>query len=142
MAFIWNFLFQVLSGSSCGTGVRILLFPQQNPFVVVDCTVGNVGQIAALYADGMYFGHFVCNGTQGRNGTEGNSFIIHVESGHNHTDAVIGQFVADFRQSFVKELGFIDAYHVNLGSEKQDACRRVNRSRRNGIVVVRHHFFF
>ena len=62
----------------------------------------------------VYFGNLVGNGTKGRHGAEGNSLEIHVEPCDDDPNATIGQLIAYINQSHVKELGFVNAYHIDV----------------------------
>ncbi len=65
----------------------------------------------------MHLGHLVGDGTEGRNRTEGNSLVVHIQSSHDDSYATVGQFVANLNKTIVKELGFIDTDHVDVGSQ-------------------------
>lgn len=83
-------------------------------FVVLDGTVGERGELAAFHTDGMYFGNFVCNGTQSRHRTEWNTPEVHVQSGNNDAYTIVGKLVAYINQATVKELGFVNAHYIYL----------------------------
>ena len=56
-------------------------------------------------------------------GDEGITFEVHIQSGDDDTDAVIGKLSAYVNQSVIKELCFVDADYIYFRSEQQDACR-------------------
>jgi hypothetical protein len=136
------FLLQYLAVTAPAQRLVFLLFTQQHPLVVGNGTVGDVRQVTAFHTDGMHLRHFVGDGTQGRYRSERHTFKVHVQSGNDDSHPAVGQFVAHVYQPFVEELGLVYAHHVYFRTEQQDACRRVYRSRGDGIIVVRHHFLF
>ena len=77
--------------------------------VVLDGAVGERGELAAFHTDGMYFGNFVCNGTQSRHRAEWNTAKVHIQSGYNDAYTIVGKLVAYINQAAVKELGFVNA---------------------------------
>ena len=70
--------------------------------VVLDGAVGERGELAAFHTDGMYFGNFVCNGTQSRHRTEWNTPEVHVQSGNNDAYTIVGKLVAYINQAAIK----------------------------------------
>ena len=58
------------------------------------------------------------------------------------TLVTVGQLVAHVHQPGVEKLRLVNAHHIDLGGEQQDAGRRVNGCRRDGMAVVRHHRLF
>ena len=65
----------------------------------------------------MNLGHLVGDGTEGRNRTERNSLVVHIQSRHDHSHATVGEFVANLHKTIVQELGFIDTHHVDIRSQ-------------------------
>ncbi len=112
---------------------------EQYAAVVVDNAVADVSQVSTLDTDGVNLGHVVGDGTEGRHGAEGNATEVHVEPRDDDADAPISQFVADVGQSHVEELGFVDAHHVDVRRQEQDAGRRVDGRRENVVLVVTDH---
>ena len=90
----------------------------------------------------MYLGDLVGNGTKGGDWTEGNAPEIHVETGYDDADSAVGQLVTDADESFVEELCLVDAYHVDVAGQQEDACRRLDGGGEDGILVVADHLFF
>jgi len=117
----------------------LLGLSQQHALVVLYGTVTDIGQRATLHADGMDLGDVVGNGAERRHGAEGLSPEVHVQSGNDDAHPAVGQFVTDADQTLVEELGFVDTYHVDVGTEQQDAGRRVEWGGVDGVVVVAHH---
>ena len=114
-------------------------FAEQYAAVVVDNAMADVGQVSAFHADGVNLGHVVGDGTKCRHGTEGRAAEVHVQSGDDDADAPIGQFVAYVGQSHVEELRFVDAHHVDVRRQEQDAGRRVDGRREDVVLVVTDH---
>ena len=96
--------------------LRFILFgfSQQHLLVVLDGAVGERGELAAFHTDGMYFGNFVCNGTQSRHRAEWNTAEVHIQSGYNDAYTIVGKLVAYINQATVKELGFVNAHYIYL----------------------------
>ena len=84
----------------------------------------------------MCLRHIVGDGTEGGHRAERDAFVVHVESCDDHTDASVGQFVTHLHESHVEELGFVDAHHIAVRREQQDACRRVDGRRHDMLLVV------
>ena len=89
----------------------------------------------------MHLGHLVGYGTEGRHRSEGHTLEVHVKSGHDDADTMIGQGVAHLDDAVVEELCLVDANHVDVVGQQQDASRRVDRRRLNMLLVVAHHVF-
>ena len=117
-------------------------FSQQHSFVVCYGTVGNISQISTTDTDGVYFGNFIGYGAQCRYRAKRYSFVVHIQSGNNYPDSVVGQLVAYINQPFIEKLCFVNSHYINLGCKQQDRARRVYGGRLNGIAVVRNDFFF
>jgi len=109
------FLFDGLLVAVAAKRLVLMGLTQQHPLVVFHSAVTDVGQVAALDADGVYLGDIVGNGAEGWHGTEGDSLEVHVEAGNDDADTTIGQFVADVDQPHVEELRLVDAHHVDIG---------------------------
>ena len=122
-------------------GLVFLCLSKEDALVALYQTVTEIGQGTAFDADGMHLGHFVGDGTEGWNGAEGYTAEVHVETGNDDAYAAIGQFVTDAHQTFVEKLGFVDANHVDVGGEQENACRRVDGGGKNGVLVVADNFF-
>ena len=78
-----------------------ILFTQKHPLFVMHQSMAHVSQGSAFHADCMNLGHFVCNGAEGRDWSEGNALEVHVETGNDHTDATVGKLVAYIYQAIV-----------------------------------------
>lgn len=112
---------------------------QQHLLVVLHGAVREGGELSALHADGVDFGDLVGDGAQFRHRTEGDAPEVHVQSGDDDPYAVVGKLVAHVHQPVVQKLRFVDAHHVNLRGEQQDACRCLHGGGGDGVAVVRHH---
>ena len=98
--------------------------------------MADVCQTTAAHADGVDFRHLLGNGTKRGHRTERDSLKVHVQAGNYHALAVARQFVAYIHQRRVKELRLINADHLSLGGEKQDAAGGIDRSGSDGVGVV------
>ena len=67
-----------------------LHFTQHHLFFAGHNTVRIVGQSAASHTDGVNFGYIVGDGAQIGHGAKWNALEIHVESGNDYTNALVG----------------------------------------------------
>lgn len=79
--------------------------------------MAQVGQCPTSYTDGVNLGHFVCYGTEVWYRSEWYAEVVHVETRHDHTDALVCQLVADLRKALVEKLSFVYSYHVEILGE-------------------------
>ena len=101
-----------------------------------------VSKRTTLNANGVHLRYLVGNGTERRNRSERNAFVIHIEPGNYDSYAIVRQLVAKVYKSFVQELCLVYAYNIYVGSQQQYVSRRIDRSRVNGVLVVAHYIFF
>ena len=57
--------------------------------------MAQVGQCTTSHTDGVNLGHFVCYGTEVWYRSEWYAEVVHVETRHDHTDALVCQLVAE-----------------------------------------------
>ena len=113
-----------------------VLFAEEDSFFAVDEAVGYVGLSTALDTDGMDFGHVVGYRHEGWHGPEWDAFEVHVETGGNDADALVGELVAYIGQGVIEELCFVDADDVAVCSEKKDALRVVDWGGMDGLAFM------
>ena len=98
-------------------GLVLVSLAQKDALVVLYGAVAEVCQVAAAYADGMYLGDVVGNGTECWHGAEGNALVVHVESCDDDAHTSVCQLVADVDESFIEELRFVNAHDVDVAGE-------------------------
>lgn len=89
-----------------------VLRTEHHLFFVVGQAVRMVRQVAAPYADGVYFGYVLRRSHQRRHRSEGLAREVHVEARHDYPHPAVGQLPADLHQSLVEELRLVDAHDI------------------------------
>ena len=114
-------------------------FAQHDQMFVAGEAVRMLGEVAATDADGMYLRHILCRGHKVGHRTERLARIVHVETGHDHPYAAVGQLAADLHEALIEELRFVDSHHVDVAGEEQNVAGRFDRGGADGIGVVGDH---
>jgi hypothetical protein len=87
-----------------------------------------MGNGTTTHANGMEFGHIVCNGEQPRHRTEWFSGVIHVQSCNDHPCAGIGKGFANIHDALIKKLGFVNTHHMRPSCQLKDLAAMLNGS--------------
>ena len=122
-----------------GTEAHIALLAQQHLLFGLHQAVANVGQVAALHADGVHLGYIVGNGAEGGHGSEGHPLKVHVKASHDNAHTLVGQRVTYLYDVVVEKLSLVNAHHVDVGSLFQDGYGFFYRCRLYAVAVVAHH---
>src|SRR5262245_60905901 len=94
---------------------------------------------AASYADGPRLGYVFGDGQQQRHRLERASEVIYIQTGDDHSLALIGQNVRHSDQVVVEELPFVNAHDVSVDLDRgQNLVGRFDRLRRDLHLRVRN----
>ena len=104
--------------------------------------MGIVGRVAALDADGVDFRDILGHCHKGGHGAERLAAEIGIQAGYDYPDAHAGELLHYVDYAHVEELGLVDADHVNVSGEEQQAAGRLHGGRDDGVGIMAHHFFF
>jgi len=123
--------------------------PDFNFFIIitggfpVDHALGTAGRLAALHADGLKFINDLGCCHQCRDGAEGFTPEILIQSRHHYSFALIGQLLADIDNLVAKKLDFIDSNYLSFGFQvNKKLLRVVDRQGFQSQAVVRADFHF
>ena len=116
-------------------------FTEDNQAFLVAGAVRVLRQPAAPDADRVDLVDIFGGGQQGRDGPEGLAGIIHVEAGHDHPGAGVGQLVADHHQFVVEKLRLVDADHFEVVGIEENLRCRLHRCGMNHIFIMRYNVF-
>ena len=136
------FLLLVFEVAFAAQGLVFVSLAQEYAAVAVDKSVGVVGDVAALDADGVHLGYVVGDGEQGGHRAEGDAAEVHVQPGYDDACTVVGKLAAYFYDAVVEELGFVYSYDIDVACHEQYAVGVVYRCRVYGVAVVRYDVFF
>ena len=119
-----------------------VLRTEHHLFFVVGQAVRMVRQVAAPYADGVYFGYVLRRSHQRRHRSEGLAREVHVEARHDYPHPAVGQLPADLHQSLVEELRLVDAHDIDVRGHQQDILCRIYRRGADRAGIVRNDLLF
>ena len=71
-------------------------------------------QVATLHTDGVHLCYLVSYRHQLRHRAKGHSSEIHIQTSHNHSDAIIGKLVADIGQSHIEKLSLVYTHYIDI----------------------------
>ena len=96
--------------------------------VLASCdAVREVRGASCLHTHGMQFGYLFSQRQQQGHGAKRHAFVIEVEARHNDAVALVGQFVAHFRESLIEELGLVDVDFATTARTAAVACESGGR---------------
>lgn len=90
-----------------------VFFTKDNKIVILAETVAVLGWGSAFHAYSVHFLHVFGDGHKGRNGAERFPEEVHIQTGYDHSDAIVGELRRHIDQRVVKELCFVDSHHLN-----------------------------
>ena len=118
-------------------GLVDILLAEDHEFLAVGKTVRVVRKGAAADADGMDLLDILGNGEKSRNRAERLPEVVGIETGDYDPDPAVGEFLADFDEGFIEELGLVNAYDFHVGSNLEHTGRCFYRSARDAVGIVR-----
>jgi len=114
-----------------------ILFPQEDLLFILQDAVRIMCKVPAAHADRMQLRDVFGGCDQCRHRSEWIPQVIHVQSGHQDADAVVGHDIADFGDRRIEKLRFIDANHIHILDQQQDLGCGVYRCGGNCMGIVR-----
>ena len=134
--FLVQTLFCGLSVAVAAQGLVLRFLPQQDLLFLIHQSVAHVGQCTTPYTYCMHLAHLVGNSKQAWHGSEGFALEVKVETRYNHPHALIRQLVAHIHDMLVKELCFVNAYHIVVLRHEQYAGTGVYRCAGDAVALV------
>ena len=118
----WGFQLQDIAfvEAMAAAGFVDVFFAEDDSLGIGGKPVGMGGEIAAMIADGVELGDVFGYGQEVGHGAKGPAPEVHIKAGDDHTVAPEGELFTDFLEGFVKKLGFINAYNIDIGCDIKD----------------------